>query len=120
MVIGKAERLSTLEVMKYFHSRPRDSQIGAWVSKQSSRISARGILESKFLGAEAEVSTGRSAIAELFGAVFASALNRLSSGRVVSIACMTAFCTSVKMMRGRLIVLHPEKMQKSCFNRWYS
>ncbi len=49
MVIGKAERLSTLEVMKYFHSRPRDSQIGAWVSKQSSRISARGILESKFL-----------------------------------------------------------------------
>ncbi len=36
-------------MVKYFHSRPRDSQIGAWVSKQSSRISARGILESKFL-----------------------------------------------------------------------
>ncbi len=49
MVQGQAERLSTLEVMKYFHSRPRDSQIGAWVSKQSSRISARGVLESKFL-----------------------------------------------------------------------
>ncbi len=29
MVTGKAERLSTLEVVKYFHSRPRDSQIGA-------------------------------------------------------------------------------------------
>ncbi len=47
MVTGKAERLSTLEVVRYFHSRPRDSQIGAWVSKQL-RISARGILESKF------------------------------------------------------------------------
>ncbi|MDP1260214.1 pyridoxamine 5'-phosphate oxidase family protein, partial [Klebsiella quasipneumoniae] len=46
MVLGKAERLSTLEVVKNFHSRPRDSQIGACVSKQSSRISARGILES--------------------------------------------------------------------------
>lgn len=27
MVTGKAERLSTLEVVRYFHSRPRDSQI---------------------------------------------------------------------------------------------
>ncbi|WP_114193830.1 pyridoxamine 5'-phosphate oxidase [Edaphovirga cremea] len=47
--LGEAERLSTFEVMKYFNSRPKDSQIGAWVSQQSSRISARGILESKFL-----------------------------------------------------------------------
>ncbi|CAK9884914.1 MAG: Pyridoxine/pyridoxamine 5'-phosphate oxidase [Candidatus Erwinia impunctatus] len=49
IVLGEVEKLSVLEVMKYFHSRPRDSQIGAWVSKQSSRISARGILKSKFL-----------------------------------------------------------------------
>lgn len=49
IVAGTAERLSALEVVKYFHSRPRDSQIGAWVSHQSSHISARGILESKFL-----------------------------------------------------------------------
>ena len=47
--LGTAERLSTLEVLKYFSSRPKDSQIGAWVSQQSSRISARGVLESKFL-----------------------------------------------------------------------
>ncbi|WP_312158242.1 pyridoxine/pyridoxamine 5'-phosphate oxidase, partial [Pantoea piersonii] len=32
MVLGEAEKLSPLEVLKYFHSRPRDSQIGAWVS----------------------------------------------------------------------------------------
>lgn len=49
MVLGEAEKLSAKEVIKYFHSRPRDSQIGAWVSRQSSRISARGVLEGKFL-----------------------------------------------------------------------
>lgn len=49
IVSGKAERISSIEVLKYFHSRPKDSQIAAWVSQQSSRISTRGILESKFL-----------------------------------------------------------------------
>ncbi len=49
MVLGEVEKLSPLEVLTYFSSRPRDSQIGAWVSKQSSRISARGVLEGKFL-----------------------------------------------------------------------
>ncbi|SQC93089.1 Pyridoxine/pyridoxamine 5'-phosphate oxidase [Cedecea neteri] len=67
MVQGTAERLSTLEVLKYFHSRPKDSQIGAWVSKQSSRISARGVLESKFLELKTEVPAGRSAAAEFLG-----------------------------------------------------
>ncbi|OBU13267.1 pyridoxamine 5'-phosphate oxidase [Morganella psychrotolerans] len=47
--LGEVERLSTLEVVKYFNSRPKDSQIAAWASQQSSRISARGILEGKFL-----------------------------------------------------------------------
>lgn len=49
MVLGEVEKLTPLEVLKYFHSRPRDSQIAAWVSRQSSRISARGVLEGKFL-----------------------------------------------------------------------
>lgn len=49
IVSGKAERLAPIDVLKYFHSRPKDSQIAAWVSQQSSRISTRGILESKFL-----------------------------------------------------------------------
>ena len=45
---GKAERIPTSESMKYFLSRPRGSQIGAWVSAQSSVISSRSVLENKF------------------------------------------------------------------------
>lgn len=48
MFLGTAERQSTLEDLKYFHSRPRGSQIGAWSSHQSHLVSSRGILEAKF------------------------------------------------------------------------
>ncbi|MCR3755858.1 MAG: pyridoxal 5-phosphate synthase [Sodalis sp. Psp] len=49
LLLGRAEQLSVNEVMKYFYSRPRDSQIGTWVSCQSSCISDRSVLENKFL-----------------------------------------------------------------------
>lgn len=45
---GRAERMSAAETLKYFVSRPRGSQIGAWVSAQSSVISSRSLLEAKF------------------------------------------------------------------------
>ena len=45
---GKAERIPTKETLKYFMSRPRGSQIGAWVSAQSSVITSRSLLEIKF------------------------------------------------------------------------
>ncbi len=44
---GRAERVSTAESMKYFASRPRGSQLGAWVSQQSTVITSRSLLESK-------------------------------------------------------------------------
>ncbi|MGL9769300.1 MAG: pyridoxamine 5'-phosphate oxidase [Sodalis sp. (in: enterobacteria)] len=58
LVLGRAEQLSVIEVMKYFRSRPRDSQIGAWVSRQSSYISARKMLESKFLEIKKKFAKG--------------------------------------------------------------
>ncbi|MFD1802817.1 pyridoxamine 5'-phosphate oxidase [Mixta tenebrionis] len=67
MVLGRAEKLSMLEVMKYFHSRPRDSQIGAWVSQQSSRISARGVLEGKFLELKQKFSQGEVPLPSFWG-----------------------------------------------------
>lgn len=45
---GRAARLPTAETLKYFATRPRGSQIGAWVSSQSSVISTRSLLEAKF------------------------------------------------------------------------
>lgn len=47
IVQGRAEKISATESLKYFTSRPRDSQIGAWVSQQSSVISSRKLLLQK-------------------------------------------------------------------------
>jgi len=46
-VTGTAARISSAESLKYFLSRPRGSQIGAWVSAQSEVITARSLLETK-------------------------------------------------------------------------
>ncbi len=45
---GTAKRVPNAETLKYFMTRPRGSQIGAWVSAQSSIIKSRSILEAKF------------------------------------------------------------------------
>jgi len=45
---GNIERISTTDSLKYFLSRPKGSQIGAWVSHQSEIISSRSLLEQKF------------------------------------------------------------------------
>jgi pyridoxamine-phosphate oxidase len=45
---GTLEKLSKEQSEKYFHSRPKDSQIGAVVSPQSQEIESRDILEKKW------------------------------------------------------------------------
>jgi pyridoxamine 5'-phosphate oxidase len=39
-ISGTVERVSTMESIKYFSSRPKESQLGAWASAQSSRLSS--------------------------------------------------------------------------------
>jgi pyridoxamine 5'-phosphate oxidase len=46
-ICGETERTSREESARYFHSRPRGSQLGAWVSKQSEVIDGRQILEAR-------------------------------------------------------------------------
>lgn len=47
-IAGTASKISAAESLRYFASRPRGSQLGAWVSQQSSIISSRQLLEMQF------------------------------------------------------------------------
>ncbi|MEI6858222.1 MAG: pyridoxamine 5'-phosphate oxidase [Shewanella sp.] len=66
-ITGEAHALSTAEVMKYFITRPKESQIAAWVSKQSSKISARQVLESKYAEIKAKFSKGEVPLPKFWG-----------------------------------------------------
>ncbi len=57
-VTGTAEKISAIESLRYFLSRPRDSQIGAWASRQSQVITTRSLLEQKFAEMKAKFAQG--------------------------------------------------------------
>ena len=46
-VEGRVERVSDEEADEYFATRPRESQVGAWASQQSERLSSRQELEAR-------------------------------------------------------------------------
>ncbi|MAA65410.1 MAG: pyridoxamine 5'-phosphate oxidase [Alteromonadaceae bacterium] len=58
IVQGKVEKVSKAESLRYFASRPRGSQIGAWVSDQSQVITSRGLLEQKVAEIKQRFSDG--------------------------------------------------------------
>lgn len=66
-VTGVAEKLSVAENIKYFSSRPKDSQLAAIASRQSSRISARGVLEGKFLELKQKFANGEIPVPSFWG-----------------------------------------------------
>ena len=47
IVEGRARKVSAAESLRYFSTRPRGSQLGAWASNQSDVISTRHLLEAK-------------------------------------------------------------------------
>jgi pyridoxamine 5'-phosphate oxidase len=47
VVCGRVEQVSREETSAYFRTRPRGSQLGAWVSRQSAVVSSREVLEAR-------------------------------------------------------------------------
>ena len=66
-IVGSVEKVTTLESIKYFASRPKDSQLGAWASQQSATISSRSLLVSQFESMKNKFSKGEVPLPDFWG-----------------------------------------------------
>ena len=66
-ITGTASRVSTAETLRYFLTRPRDSQIGAWVSQQSRALEGRQLLERKFAELKSRFASGEIPLPAFWG-----------------------------------------------------
>ena len=57
-ITGVAEKISTKESFAYFRSRPKGSQLGAWISPQSQIIESRDFLKAKLAEMKSKFSSG--------------------------------------------------------------
>ncbi len=67
VVKGTAQRISAAQTLRYFCKRPRGSQLGAWVSRQSSVISSRSLLEAKLEEMKARFADGEVPLPSFWG-----------------------------------------------------
>jgi pyridoxamine 5'-phosphate oxidase len=65
--MGKATPLSRAEVAKYFFSRPKESQLGAWASKQSQVVSTRQMLLTQFQQVKEKFAKGEVPLPDFWG-----------------------------------------------------
>ena len=68
-ITGTASRIPTAESLKYFATRPRGSQIGAWASPQSQVISSRSLLDAKVDQIKRKFSKGEIPLPDFWGGV---------------------------------------------------
>ncbi|XOV95360.1 MAG: pyridoxamine 5'-phosphate oxidase [Bacteroidota bacterium] len=66
-ITGRAEKVPTSVSLKYFASRPFNSQLGAWVSHQSKVITTRSILETKLQEMKAKFKEGKVPLPDFWG-----------------------------------------------------
>ncbi len=66
-IAGRVEKISTAESLKYFVSRPLGSRLGAWVSHQSTVVSARSVLLKKLDEMKRKFADGNVPLPDFWG-----------------------------------------------------
>jgi pyridoxamine 5'-phosphate oxidase len=67
IVGGRAERMSLAQSASYFLSRPRESQIAAWASRQSRPIAKRALLEEEIRKLRRKFADGEVPLPDFWG-----------------------------------------------------
>jgi pyridoxamine 5'-phosphate oxidase len=67
IISGSAEKVSKTESLAYFITRPRGSQLGAWVSAQSSVITTRSLLEQQWDAMKRKFGQGEVPLPDFWG-----------------------------------------------------
>jgi pyridoxamine 5'-phosphate oxidase len=66
-ICGTAEKIPTTESIKYFLTRPKESQLAAWASAQSRPISSRQLLMQQFNAMKEKFSAGEIPLPDFWG-----------------------------------------------------
>lgn len=64
---GTAAKISAADSLKYFLTRPRESQLAAWASQQSHAISSRTLLLNQFENMKAKFANGEVPLPDFWG-----------------------------------------------------
>lgn len=67
IVGGRAQRMGLAESARYFLSRPRESQIAAWASRQSRPIATRALLEEEMRKLRQKFADGEVPVPDFWG-----------------------------------------------------
>jgi pyridoxamine 5'-phosphate oxidase len=67
IIRGDAERVSVSDAAKYFLSRPKDSQVAAWISEQSRPVASRDVLAAKFSAMKNKLAVGEMPVPPSWG-----------------------------------------------------
>jgi len=67
IINGEARKISTAESAKYFMTRPKESQLAAWISSQSHKLSSRQMLLQKFQEMKDKIGEGKVPLPSFWG-----------------------------------------------------